>query len=179
MLNKENAVLVFIDVQGRLHEIMADKDTLDANLEKLIQGANLLEVPIIATEQIPEKLGATSEPFGTMLAGASTIGKTTFSCCGDKGFVTAFEALGKRQAVLAGIETHVCVYQTAIELLEQGVEVFVAADAVSSRMAENKGLALEAMKLAGAVILPTESILMALQKDAAESTFRELLKLIK
>jgi len=179
MLKKEDAVLVFIDVQGRLHEIMHEKDVLDTNLGKLISGAKLLNVPIIATEQIPEKLGPTSEPFKSMLEGFPMIGKTTFSCCGEQDFTKPFRALEKIQAILIGIETHVCVYQTAIDLMEQGIDVFVAADAVSSRAVENKTLALEAMKQAGAVILPTESILMALQKDAAESTFRGLLKLIK
>lgn len=179
MLNRDDAVLVFIDVQGRLHELMVEKDALDANLEKLIRAAKLLDVPIIGTEQIPEKLGPTSEPFKGLLGDVPMVGKTTFSCCGDAGFSAAFQALEKKQAILIGIETHVCVYQTAIELLEQGFAVFVAADAVSSRTAQNKALALEAMKQAGAVILPTESILMALQKDAAEPTFRELLKLIK
>lgn len=179
MLNRDDAILIFIDVQGRLHEIMHEKEELDANLGKLIQAAQLLDVPILGTEQIPEKLGPTSEPFKSMLGDVPMIGKTTFSCCGDEGFSSAFQSLEKKQAILIGIETHVCVYQTAIDLLEQGIEVFVAADAVSSRVAENKILALEAMKQAGAVILPTESILMALQKDAAEPTFRELLKLIK
>lgn len=179
MLNRNNAVLIFIDVQGRLHEIMHEKDMLDANLGKLIEGAKLLEVPIIGTEQIPEKLGATSEPFLSMLEGFPMLGKSSFSCCGAPEFTEKLQSMGKKQAILIGIETHVCVYQTAIELLEQGIEVFVAAEAVSSRAAENKALALEAMKQAGAVILPTESILMALQKDAADPTFRGLLKLIK
>ncbi len=179
MLKREEAALIFIDVQGKLHEIMHEKEVLDANLERLIAGAKVLGMPIIGTEQIPEKLGPTHEPFLTMLDGFPRIGKSAFSCCGEAGFAAAFKASGARQAVLAGIETHICVYQTALDLLEQGIEVFAAADAVASRTAENKGYALEAMRQAGAVILPTESILLALQRDAAAPTFRELLKLIK
>ena len=91
----------------------------------------------------------------------------------------AFEAFEKRQAILVGIETHVCVYQTAIDLLESGIEVFVVADAVSSRSPENKALALQAMRAAGAKVLPTETILFALQRDAADPCFKGLLKLIK
>jgi nicotinamidase-related amidase len=179
MLKREDTVLVFIDVQGRLHEIMSEKETLDANLEKLIRCAQLLEVPILGTEQIPEKLGATSEPFNTLLADVPMLGKTAFSCCGDAAFMAQFQSLGKKQAILVGIETHVCVYQTAIDLLEQGVEVFVAADAVSSRAAENRAMALEAMRDAGAKILPTETLLFALLRDAADPAFKSLLKLIK
>ncbi|MDH3981917.1 MAG: isochorismatase family protein [Kiritimatiellaceae bacterium] len=179
MLKRDDAVLVFIDVQGRLHEIMHEKEVLDGNLEKLIQCSKLLEVPIVGTEQIPEKLGATNEPFKTLLEDFPMIGKSAFSCCGEPTFIETFQSLGKRQAILVGIETHVCVYQTAIELLEQGMDVFVIADAVSSRVPENKELALQAMRDAGAKIIPTETALFALLRDAANPKFRDLLKLIK
>jgi nicotinamidase-related amidase len=179
MLNRNEVVLIFIDVQGRLHEIMSDKETLDANMVKLIQCAKLLEVPIIGSEQIPEKLGATNEPFKSMLKDVPMIGKSAFSCCGEPTFVSTFQSLEKKQVVLVGIETHVCVYQTAVDLLEQGIEVFVAADAVSSRSPENKALALQAMRDAGAQILPTESLLFALLRDAKDPAFKDLLKLIK
>lgn len=179
MLNRDDAVLIFIDVQGRLHELMSDKKTLDANMEKLIQCAKLLDVPVLGTEQIPEKLGETNEPFKSLLEGVPMVGKTTFSCCAEPFFKEMFQSLGKKQAILVGIETHVCVYQTAIDLLEQGVDVFVAADAVSSRVPENKELALEAVRDAGAMVLPTETVLFALLRDAASPHFKDLLKLIK
>lgn len=179
MLEKEKAVLVFVDVQGRLHEIMDGKKALDAHLDRLIRCAQLLEVPVIATEQIPEKLGPTSEPLRTLLEGAAFIPKSSFSCCGESRFMEQLERFGRRQVILAGIETHVCVYQTAIDLLESGRELFIAADAVSSRSAENRVLALQAMQSAGAQVLPTESILFALLRDAADPRFKELLKLVK
>ncbi len=179
MLKCDEAVLLFIDVQGKLHEIMHEKEMLDGNLEKLIQCAKLLEIPILGTEQIPEKLGATNEPFKSLLNGVPMIGKSAFSCCGEPKFMEAFRSLGKQQAILVGIETHVCVYQTAIDLLEDGVEVFVVADAVSSRAPENKALALQAMRDAGAKVLPTETILFALLRDASDPRFKDLLQLIK
>ncbi|WP_372807979.1 isochorismatase family protein [Pontiella sp.] len=179
MLRKEDAVLVFIDVQGRLHEIMDGKEGLDANMGKLVKCAQLLDVPVLVTEQIPEKLGPTSEPFRTLLAEEVVVPKSAFSCCGEPRFAAAFEALGKKQAILIGIETHICVYQTAIDLLGQGGEVFVAADAVSSRAPENKALALQAMRDAGVQVVPTETLLFALLRDAADPRFKELLKLIK
>lgn len=179
MLNIDDAVLLFIDVQGRLHEIMHDRELLDANLQRMIRCAQLMEVPILVTEQIPEKLGPTSEPFKSMLAGGKTVAKSAFSCCGDLKFLTELRVLGKRQIVLIGIETHVCIYQTAMDLLAAEYEVFVVADAVSSRSADNKRLALQALRHAGAVILPTETVLFSLLRDAADPRFKELLKLIK
>lgn len=179
MLNRDEAVLLFIDVQGKLHEIMPEKKLLDGNLEKLIRCAQLLELPILGTEQLPEKLGATNEPFKSLLEGVPMIRKSAFSCCGEPAFMAAFQSLEKRQAILVGIEAHVCVYQTAIDLLEAGLEVFVVADAVSSRVPENKALALQAMRDAGAKIVPTETVLFALLRDAADPRFKPLLKLIK
>ena len=179
MLRRDEAILVFIDVQGRLHDIMHEKDVLDGNLERMIRCAQLLEIPILGTEQIPEKLGPTSEPFKSLLADVAMIPKSTFSCCAEPKVKEAFEGWAKRQAILVGIETHVCIYQTALDLLEAGIEVFVVADAVASRNPENKALALQAMHAAGAQILPTETVPFALLRDAADPHFKALLKLIK
>ena len=179
MLKREEAVLIFIDVQRRLAEKMPDKRHLYGNLECMISAAQELDIPILLTEQIPEKLGETSERFRLMLESIMAIEKTTFSCCEEPVFSEAFSALDKKQAVLVGIEAHVCVYQTALDLLENGVEVFVIADAVSSRNPENKVLALEAMRDAGAHIIPTETAVFALLRDAADPSFKALLKLIK
>ena len=145
----------------------------------MIRCAQLLEIPIVGTEQIPDKLGPTSEPFKSLLENVPMIAKSAFSCCGDPKFMEVFQSLGKRQAILVGIETHVCVYQTALDLLEAGFEVFVVADAVSSRAPENKALALQAMRAAGAQVLPAETILFARLRDAADPRFKGLLKLIK
>ena len=179
MLKRDEAVLLFIDVQGKLHELMDGKESLDGNLARMIECAKLLEVPIVGTEQIPEKLGATNEPFKTLLQGVPMIGKSAFSCCGEPMFMEAFQTLEKRQAILVGIETHVCIYQTAIDLMEDGIEVFVVVDAVSSRSPENKARALQALRDAGAKVLPTETILFALLRDAADPRFKDLLKRIK
>jgi nicotinamidase-related amidase len=179
MINREEAVLIFIDVQRRLAEKMHDKRQLFSNLECMIACAQKLDVPILLTEQIPEKLGGTSERFRIMLESIMAIEKTAFSCCGEPVFTDAFEALGKKQAILVGIEAHVCVYQTALDLLKDGIEVFVVADGVSSRTPENKALALDAMRDAGAKIIPTETAVFALLRDASDPCFKELLKLIK
>lgn len=179
MLNRDEAVLVFVDVQGRLHEIMHDKETLDANLERVVRCAQLLEVPVIGTEQIPEKLGPTCEPFRALLAAVPMIPKSAFSCCGEPEFMNTLRANGRKQVILCGIEAHVCIYQTAMDLLAEEIEVIVAADAVSSRSVENRELALQAMRAAGAQVLPTETILFALLRDAVDPSFKQLLQLVK
>ncbi len=179
MLKRDEVVLVFIDVQRRLVEAMHDKRHLFANLERMVASAQELEVPVLLTEQLPEKLSGTSERFRLMLENIMAIEKSSFSCCGEPVFMEAFQAMGKKQAILVGIEAHVCVYQTALDLLEQGIEVFVIADAVSSRTVENKELALQAMRDAGAKVVPTETAIFALLRDAADPAFKAILKRIK
>jgi len=179
MLNYEQSVLLFIDVQGRLHEMMDEREALDRCLKQLLEGAALLEIPLLVTEQLPEKLGRTNEPFCSLLVDAPVFAKSTFSCCGEPQFMKALEAVEKKQVVLVGIETHVCIFQTGMDLLKLGYKVVVAADAVSSRSPKNKELALHALRNAGATILPAESILFAWLQDAEKPQFRDLLRLIK
>jgi len=179
MLKTDDTVLIFIDVQGRLHGIMDGKEALDTHLDRMVRGCSLLDIPVIVTEQIPAKLGSTSEPFRSLLQDAVFIEKTAFSCCGDLQFLARLRTLGRRQTLLVGIEAHVCVYQTAIDLLEAGYGVTVVADAVASRSAADRSLALEAMRDAGARVLPAETVLFGLLRDAADPRFKELLKLIK
>jgi nicotinamidase-related amidase len=178
-LDARQTTLVFIDVQGRLHELMHEKEQLDKNLERLLRVAELLKLPQLCTEQIPEKLGTTNEPFRSLLKSSQTLAKTSFSCWGEPSFQEALRETERKQVILMGIETHGCVYQTAIDLMEADFKVCVAADAVSSRSAENKRLALQAMRDAGATILPTESILFALLRDAKSPNFKPLLQWIK
>ena len=122
MLDIDNTVLVVIDVQGKLAQLMHEKASLFENLTKLIKAASVLEIPIIWTEQYPEGLGPTIPEIADLLPGEA-ISKVAFSCCGEKRFVEAMEELGRNQVLLCGIETHVCVYQTAIDLLATAYEV--------------------------------------------------------
>ncbi len=179
MLHPDQGVLLFIDVQGRLHETMPERERLDKQLELMLRGAGLLGIPIIASEQLPEKLGTTSEPFRSLLKGKSRIAKSTFSCCGELRLVEALEATARRQVVLVGIEAHVCVYQTAVDLLAAGYAVAVAGDAVASRRPDHRDMARDALRAAGAVVLPAEGILLAWLGDAADPRFRAGLELIK
>ena len=179
MLRAEDTVVVFIDVQGRLAEAMADRDALFANLEKLLRGAAALGLPVLWTEQIPEKLGPTVPALAALLAGVQPIPKSAFSCGGEPAFMERLRALGRRQVLLCGIETHVCVYQTARDLREAGCEVEVVADAVSSRRRENRELALDKLRDCGVRLTGVEMALMELLRVAAGDRFRAVLKIIK
>jgi nicotinamidase-related amidase len=180
MLNVNNTVLVVIDVQGKLAQLMDEKEALFANLEKIIKGIQVLNIPIIWTEQVPEKLGPTLPQFTELLTGSgSPIAKSSFSCCGHPPFMDALKSLDRNQILLTGIETHVCVYQTALDLLENGYEVQVVTDAVSSRTSANKHIGLGRMKEAGAILTGTEMALFELLRVAEGDQFRQIAKIVK
>lgn len=178
MLDRKDAVLVFIDVQGRLSELVDGSEVLFKNLRRLLEGMNALEVPVVVTEQIPEKLGATREEFQPLITG-SPISKTSFSCCGEKAFCKAVEKLKRTQVILCGIETHVCVYQTTLDLLEAGYEVSIVTDAVSSRDPANKALALRRLEVEGVSLTGTEMVLFELLNDAKDPAFKSILQIVK
>jgi nicotinamidase-related amidase len=178
MLKKEDAVLVFIDVQGRLAELVDGAENLFRNLRRLLAGMNALAVPVIVTEQIPEKLGATRPEFQELISG-SPVSKSSFGCCGEPAFFQTLQKSGRKQVILCGIETHVCVYQTAMELLAAGYEVYIVTDAVSSRDPANKALALRRMENEGAKLTGTEMLLFELLGDAKAPEFKSILNFIK
>jgi nicotinamidase-related amidase len=180
MLSIDNTALLVIDVQGKLAQIMDQKETLFANLERMIKGAQVLELPILWAEQVPEKLGPTQPEIATLLSETSQpIAKSSFSCCGAAPFMTALKATDRRQILVTGIETHVCVYQTTLDLLSLAYEVQLVVDATSSRTPENKAIALERMKTAGATLTSTEMALFELLRVAEGNKFRAISRLVK
>ena len=178
MLRADSSLLVIVDVQEKLAEVMNERDALFKNIERLAKSARQLQVPVLLTEQLPDKLGPTREEISGSLAGAPVIPKSAFSCCGEPKFIEALESSEKKQILLCGIEAHICILQTALELIENGFEVFIAADAVSSRDPENKRLAVERMRQHGVEIVVTESVLFEWLRDAAHPAFREVRKFL-
>ncbi len=178
MLKNDNTVLVFIDVQGRLAERVAGSEALFDNLRRLLLGMNALNVPVIVTEQIPEKLGPTRAEFQEFIT-ESPIAKSSFSCCSEPAFFQTLEKTGRKQMILCGIETHVCIYQTAMELLTDGYEVSVVTDAVSSRNPANKTLALRRMEAEGIKLTGTEMLLFELLGNAKDPAFKSILQIVK
>jgi nicotinamidase-related amidase len=179
MISRDNAILVVIDIQGNLAQAMFDKENLFSNIVKLIKGFKALSLPIIVTEQIPQKLGPTLPQIAAELEDIKPIAKESFSCLEDMHFHKQLKALSRRHIVLLGIETHVCVYQTALDLISNGYDVHLAADAVSSRTPENRQIGIDAMKSAGAKITSTEMVLFELLRTAADPKAKELFKIVK
>ncbi len=179
MLRIEDAVLVLIDVQGRLADVMHEKDMLFLNLQKLLRAMPLLGVPVIWMEQTPDKMGQTSAPIRDLLTGNTPIAKTTFGCCGNEQFMKRLQELGRHTVALAGIEAHVCVYQTAAQLLEKGHQVEVVADAVSSRSPVNRSIALERMQAMGARLTSVEMLIFELMQTAEHPAFRDIMRIVK
>jgi nicotinamidase-related amidase len=158
---------------------MTDREALYKNLQILVQAAKILEIPVLSCQQVPEALGPTIPEIAGLLTGIEPIDKASFSCCGQEQFNAALESIGRRQILLCGIETHVCIYQTAADLLGRGLEVTVIADAVSSRTERNRQIALTRLAADGAHISSTEMILFELLKTAKHPQFRQIARLVK
>ncbi|HPC96894.1 MAG TPA: hydrolase [Sedimentisphaerales bacterium] len=179
MLEIDQCCLVVVDIQGKLAQLMADKETLFRNVRILIQAARILEIPILWCQQVPQALGPTVPEVAELLAGVEPIDKASFSCAGHEPFNVKLESLSRRQVVLCGIETHVCIYQTAMDLLAQDYGVTVVADAVSSRTAENRQIALARLAAEGAAVACTEMVLFELLKTAQHPHFKPIARLVK
>ncbi len=179
MLKIENTALILIDVQGKLAGLMHEKEELFRNLEILIRGAEALDLPILWLEQYPQGLGPTVPEVAQLLGDRKPIEKTCFSACGNDEFRRQLQNCGRRQLLVAGIETHICVYQTARHLLHEDYHVEVVGDAVSSRTAQSKALGLEKMAGAGAQVSSVEMALFELLEEAGTPQFKTIARLVK
>jgi nicotinamidase-related amidase len=175
ILDRARAVLVVVDVQEAFRPAVLDFERVAANAGVLVEGANALGVPVVATEQYPKGLGRTVPEVAERLDGVEPIEKVCFSAARADGF-----DLGERdQALVCGIESHVCVSQTAHDLLARGLEVHVARDAVSSRSEENRELGIHKMERAGAVVTSVEAALFELVGAAGTPEFKVVQGLVK
>jgi nicotinamidase-related amidase len=179
MLEIQQCCLTVVDVQGKLAKLMHGREALFKNIQILIQAAKILDIPILWCQQCPDALGPTISEIAQLLEDNEPINKAAFSCCGEEKFNAKLKELHRKQVLLCGIETHVCIYQTAIDLLRQDFHVEVIADAVSSRTLENKQIAISRLAAEGANISCTEMALFELLKTAEHPQFRQVAKLIK
>jgi nicotinamidase-related amidase len=173
-LDRDDAVLLVVDIQERLAAVMAEREKVVANAAHLIAAARLLGVPAILTEQYPKGLGPTVPELRAALDPAQPVEKMTFDCCGEPAFAPALEATGRSSVIVCGMETHICVLQTVLGLLAQGLSVHVAADAVCSRNPENARIALELLRDAGAVVTCTETVMFQLLVRAGTPEFKAI-----
>lgn len=176
LMNKESSLLLMIDVQEKLTpHVMNAQDLIEA-CQWLGRLAQTLSVPVLLSEQYPSGLGKTIAALQFMEAGANCISKISFSCMGEPDYVNYLKGLGKKHLILAGIETHVCVMQTAIDMKTQGFEVFVVVDAVSSRSSTDKKYALRRMEAMGIHLVTKEMVFFEWIKKAGGDNFKSLSK---
>jgi nicotinamidase-related amidase len=178
LLNPENTALLIIDVQERLVKAMANHEEVEGTIATLQQGMEILNLPTLITEQYPRGLGATVDSISARKGDATVVEKTSFSCCGADCFHTELEKIGAKQVVVTGMETHVCVLQTVLDLLHAGYQVHVPIGSTCSRNNVNRDNALRRMEQAGAIITNVESVLFELLREAGSAEFKAISKLI-
>ncbi len=178
-LYRDHCLGMVIDVQQRLFPHIDGHDELAARLDTLVRGLAELGVPLLVTQQYTRGLGETIEPLRALLVGQPTFEKISFSCWGDEGIAGAIRRSGRRCVIVAGIEAHVCVLQTTLDLLAAGFLPVVVEDCVSSRHPLDRRVALERLRQEGARVSTAESLLFELLERAGTETFRRISRLVK
>jgi nicotinamidase-related amidase len=176
---KESCIAVVIDIQEKLFPHMDGHEDLLKRCLTLLKGFNVLDIPILLTEQYPKGLGSTLPQITNELKGIAPVEKIAFSCCDEKNFKTRLEESGATQVIICGIEAHVCVLQTVIDLTQMGLVPVVVADCISSRNPLDKEIAIERMRAEGALITTSESILFELARVAGTEQFKKISNLVK
>lgn len=179
ILKKETSALLIIDLQEKILPVIHNVDIVIENTIKLIKGFKTLNLPIYFTEQYPKGLGPTSSKILTELQGYNALQKMSFSCFGAEDLFNELRSRKLHQIVVSGVETHVCVQQTVLDLLSNDFQVNVVADAVSSRREFDFQIALERMRTLGAEITTTESILFELLEVCGTPEFKEISRIVK
>jgi nicotinamidase-related amidase len=176
LLEKGKSCLLLIDVQEKLTPLVMDSEKLISNCQWLLRLASELDVPILVSEQYSKGLGVTVDSLRKIIPGDIEVDKIYFSCYRDQTFLKNWQNINKKQAIIAGIETHVCVLQTALQLIQNSFEVFVVVDAVSSRHALDKQYALDRMRAAGVQLVTREMVFFEWVEQAGTEVFKALSK---
>lgn len=179
LLERENSVLLIIDVQEKFRQHIDNFSELTKTIPILIEASKMLDIPTVVTEQYPEGLGTTISEISNRLGAYECIRKRVFSCCQQESFVKHLARLKRKQILVAGIESHVCVNQSVHDLLAIGYMPHLIAEAIGSRTAANKQIGIKKMTASGAILSSLEMALFELLKDSADATFREVQRLIK
>ncbi len=178
IIKREHTALLVVDVQERLIPVIFESNKLFANVNKLLRGAEILGLETIITEQYPKGLGNTCKEV-QLPESPNIIEKMCFSCMRSQPVDDQLKLTNIKDIIVCGVESHICVLKTTLDALKEGYNVHVVADAVSSRTSENKQIALERMRQAGAFITSTEMILFMLLDEAGTDEFKAISKLIK
>ncbi|MHB0912969.1 MAG: hydrolase [Armatimonadota bacterium] len=177
LAERSDTCLVVIDMQEPFLASMFDRATVTENTRRLIQAAGVLGLPVIATVQNPERMGGSVPEIAELIG--EEIPKLSFSCCGSDAFNEALAKTGRRTAVLCGVETHICVSQTAHDLAAGGITVHVPEDAVCSRTERNRRAGIDKMRQSGVVLTSTEAVIYEMLGCAGTDEFRSILKLVR
>ena len=178
-MNREDTVAVFIDFQEKLMPAMSGKEVLEDKVCRLASGLQVLGLPHVVTQQYTKGLGETIPSVAAAIGEFDPIDKTTFSCMNHVDFVNQLDLAEKQNVIVCGIEAHICVQQTVLQLLEEGCKVYVPVDCISSRSQTDLLWATERMEKAGAILTTYESILYELLRDSKAEGFREISKIVK
>ncbi len=178
-LTADRAVLVVVDMQEKFRDIIHGMEQVMANTKRLIRFSQQLDIPIVTTEHYPRGLGVTVSEIRTLQSPFNPIEKIDFSCAGCAPFNKAINDLGRDQIILCGIEAHVCIYQTACDLMRQGKQVSVAVDAVSSCSAANREIGLRRMSEVGVQSMGVQMLMFEILGKAGTPVFREVAELLK
>lgn len=176
---KEQSSGLIIDVQEKLYPHIYKHDIISRNTAILIRGLKILDIPVILTQQYTAGLGETIPAIKEAMSEYTPIEKNSFSCCDEPAFMESLNRLGKKNVIIAGIEAHVCVLQTTLDLIENNFIPVVIENCISSRKNRDKKTAVERMRQEGAVISTYESILFELTRFAGTSQFKEISRLVK
>jgi nicotinamidase-related amidase len=180
MITPKETLLLVIDVQGKLASAVFQSGFIEKNIGKLARACAILDVPVLYTEQYPKGLGATIQAIRDLLPENNLpVEKLSFSCCGSEEFMQRLRAHGRNDILIVGMETHVCVYQTAIDLLEFGYNVHLVTDAVSSRTEDNKVIGIRCIEKAGANLTSAEMAVFELLRIAEGEKFKAISKIVK
>ena len=179
MIVRENAAFVAIDFQEKLMPVMSRTELLEAQTVKLLKGMDALGIPGIVTQQYTKGIGETVPAIAEALGNFEHVEKVTFSCMATEEFVSRLEALGKKDIIVCGIEAHICVQQTVLQLMEAGYNVYLAVDCISSRSEEDKVWAIARMGEAGANITTYESILYEILRGSKADGFKAVSAIVK
>jgi nicotinamidase-related amidase len=179
LLEKENTGIIIIDIQEKLMEVMGQKQRVFDNVIRLLELSKIFGLSVLFTEQYPKWLGPTLPEIVETSPSYDPINKMHFNCCDVEAFNEKLKSLGSKNLIVVGVETHICVFQTCVSLLERGYSIHVPQDAMSSRTDENWQVGLRLMEKAGAYITSTETIIYQIMKKAGTTEFKKMLKVIK
>lgn len=178
-ITSQNSLLLVIDIQEKLFPLLFNKDEFRKNTEKFLKCAKILEIDALLTEQYPNGLGKTCGFILENMPKHESVEKTSFDCCGNKQFNDKLKKFRKKNIIIIGIETHICVTQTAESLIEQGYNVHIAADCISARKPVDHHIGIERMKQIGANLATWEMIVYKFLKSKENKCFKDVLEVLK